>query len=146
MAVSSPTDAEAGHACLRGSAWCLVRRVGVVADAFAFPRQGHPLRHADLYRLGERAHLLNPGIDLNTHIEDIVQVIEHEDLSDVVLVGHSYGGMVATGVAARVANRIRRLIYVDALLPEPGECALDLLLGYRVRACWKPRSRRDSGG
>ncbi|MBU64853.1 MAG: alpha/beta hydrolase [Cupriavidus sp.] len=95
--------------------------------------------------LGERAHLLNPGIDLNTHIEDIVQVIEHEDLSDVVLVGHSYGGMVATGVAARVANRIRRLIYVDALLPEPGECALDLLPRVQSRGVLEAAQQKGFG-
>jgi len=96
--------------------------------------------------LGERAHLLNPGIDLNTHIEDIVQVIEHEDLSDVVLVGHSYGGMVATGVAARVANRIRRLITSMRCFRSPASVRSTSCHGYRVGACWKPRSRRDSGG
>lgn len=77
--------------------------------------------------LGDRAHLLQRGVDLALHIEDVVRVLECEDLTDVVLVGHSYGGMVVTGVADRVPERIRHLVYLDALLPEHGECAMDLL-------------------
>lgn len=77
--------------------------------------------------LGERSHLAHPGIDLDTHITDVCQVFEYEDLSDVVLVGHSYGGMVATGVLWRLAPRIRSVVYLDAMVPEPGQCVLDLL-------------------
>ncbi len=72
---------------------------------------------------GERSHLASTNIDLDTHIQDIVNVIVWEDLHDVVLVGHSYGGMVITGVADRVPDRIRRLVYVDAFVPNDGECA-----------------------
>jgi pimeloyl-ACP methyl ester carboxylesterase len=77
--------------------------------------------------LGERAHLANPSIDLETHIEDILGVLEYEDLADVILIGHSYGGMVATGVADRARHRIRRLVYLDAFVPVDGQNLVDLL-------------------
>jgi pimeloyl-ACP methyl ester carboxylesterase len=76
--------------------------------------------------LGERVHLASPSIGLDIHIDDIVNAIVWERLHDVVLVGHSYGGMVITGVADRIPDRIRRLIYLDAFLPVSGEAALDL--------------------
>lgn len=77
--------------------------------------------------LGERAHLANPLIDLETHIEDILNVIKYEDLGDVALLGHSYGGMVATAVADRARDRVAQLIYLDAFVPENLQCLLDLL-------------------
>lgn len=77
--------------------------------------------------LGERFHLARQDVGLSTHIEDIVNVLEFEDLEDVVLVGHSYGGMVISGVANRVPDRIRKLIYMDALVPEDGESVMDLV-------------------
>jgi len=70
---------------------------------------------------GERMHLNGPDVNLNTHIQDVVNMIEFEDLHDVVLVGHSYGGMVITGVADRIPERIKCVIYLDAALPEDGE-------------------------
>lgn len=70
---------------------------------------------------GERMHLNNPTVDLNTHIQDVINLIEFEDLHDVVLVGHSYGGMVVTGVADRIPQRIKCVIYLDAIVPENGE-------------------------
>lgn len=70
---------------------------------------------------GERRHLANDQIDVNTHIRDVVNVLEWEGLEDVILVGHSYGGMVVTGVADTVPARIRKVIYLDAALPEDGE-------------------------
>jgi pimeloyl-ACP methyl ester carboxylesterase len=72
---------------------------------------------------GERSHLVSTNIDLDTHIQDIVNVILWEDLHDVVLVGHSYGGMVITGVADRVPDRIKHVVYLDAFVPNNGECA-----------------------
>ena len=94
----------------------------------------HPLMQAAGHRLvtptytglGERAHLAHPGIDLDLHIEDMLNVITYEDLRDIVLVGHSYGGMVATGVADRARDRVKQLIYVDAFVPGDGQSLLDL--------------------
>ena len=81
----------------------------------------HKVFRATLTGLGERSHLSSTNIALDTHIQDVVNVILWENLHDVVLVGHSYGGMVITGVADQVPDRIRCLVYVDALLPENGE-------------------------
>jgi pimeloyl-ACP methyl ester carboxylesterase len=75
--------------------------------------------------LGDRASLLSPAVSLQTHIDDIVQVLEREALRDVVLVGHSYAGMVVTGVAARVPERLARLVYLDAVVPQSGQCLFD---------------------
>ena len=75
--------------------------------------------------LGERADLLSPAVGLQTHIDDIVQVLEREALREVVLVGHSYAGMVITGVAARVPKRLARLVYLDAVVPQSGQCLFD---------------------
>lgn len=77
--------------------------------------------------LGERVHLAGPEVGLSTHIEDIVNVLEFEDLREVVLVGHSYGGMVIAGVADRVPDRIGRMVYFDAIVPEDGESVMSLL-------------------
>lgn len=70
---------------------------------------------------GERVHLSSPDISLSTHINDVVNMILYEDLRDVILVGHSYGGMVITGVADRVPDRIKKMIYLDAFVPNDGE-------------------------
>jgi pimeloyl-ACP methyl ester carboxylesterase len=77
--------------------------------------------------LGERAHLADPSNDLGTHIQDVLGVLEYEDLRDVVLIGHSYGGMVATGVADRARDRIKHLVYLDAFVPRDGQSLFDLL-------------------
>jgi pimeloyl-ACP methyl ester carboxylesterase len=89
--------------------------------------RGHELFAPTLTGLGERAHLLTPQAGLGMHIADVVAAIEFEDLSDVILVGHSYGGMVVTGVANRLAGRIAKLAYLDAFVPKDGECVYDLL-------------------
>src|SRR6202051_1916693 len=94
----------------------------------------HPLMSAARHRLitptytglGEREHLASPSNDLETHIQDMLGVIKYEDLNDIVLIGHSYGGMVATGVADRARDRIVQLIYLDAFVPRDGQCLLDL--------------------
>jgi pimeloyl-ACP methyl ester carboxylesterase len=77
--------------------------------------------------LGERVHLASPAIELATHIQDILGVLMYEDLSGVILVGHSYAGMVITGVAEQVPDRLVHLVYVDAVVPQDGEAAVDLL-------------------
>ncbi|WP_363331179.1 alpha/beta hydrolase [Bradyrhizobium sp.] len=79
---------------------------------------GHRLVTPTCTGLGEREHLANPSIDLETHIQDILNVIRFEDLRDIVLIGHSYGGMVASGVADRARDRIAQLIYLDAFVPK----------------------------
>jgi pimeloyl-ACP methyl ester carboxylesterase len=81
---------------------------------------------------GEHSNLASTNLDLDTHIQDIVNVILWENLHDVVLVGHSYGGMVITGVADRVPDRIKHLIYVDAILPENGE-SVDTIMPSRIK-------------
>jgi pimeloyl-ACP methyl ester carboxylesterase len=88
--------------------------------------QGHEVFTPTLTGLGDRSHLLTPQIGLEHHIRDVAAVLEFEDLGDVVLVGHSYGGMVVTGVADRVGERIAELIYLDAFVPRDGESVFDL--------------------
>ena len=89
--------------------------------------RGHDLHIPTYTGLGERAHLANREIGLQTHIADVLGTLEFEDLHDVVLVGHSYGGMVATGVADRARARVRRLVYLDAFVPRDAQSLLDLL-------------------
>lgn len=86
--------------------------------------RGHRVVRVTLTGLGERVHLASPSIGLDTHITDVVNTILWENLHDVVLVGHSYGGMVVTGVADRIPDRIRRIVYIDAFLPDSGESVL----------------------
>jgi pimeloyl-ACP methyl ester carboxylesterase len=88
---------------------------------------GHEFFAPTYTGLGERAHLANPSNDLETHIADVLGVVTVEDLHDVVLVGHSYGGMVATGVADRARERIALLIYLDAFVPTDGQALSDLV-------------------
>ncbi|MEO0440907.1 MAG: alpha/beta fold hydrolase [Pseudomonadota bacterium] len=82
---------------------------------------GHAVFTPTLTGLGERAHLLSPQIGLQTHIDDILAVIRFNELENFILVGHSYGGMVITGVADRVGEKIRHIVYLDAAFPEDGE-------------------------
>ena len=96
-------------------------------------KAGHRLMTPTYTGLGERAHLANRSIDLETHIEDMLNVIKYEDLRDIVLIGHSYGGMVATGVTDRVRDRITQLIYIDAFVPEDGQSLLDINEAGRAR-------------
>ncbi len=92
----------------------------------ALRKLGFDVRRPTLTGLGERAHLIGENVGLTTHIQDVINVLRYEDLHDVVLVGHSYSGMVVTGVADREAHRIRRLVYLDAYVPENGESWRDL--------------------
>lgn len=83
--------------------------------------QGHNVYRPTLSGLGERVHLASAEVDLDTHIADVVNTILFENLHDVVLLGHSYGGMVVTGVADSIPERIKCLIYLDAFVPEDGQ-------------------------
>lgn len=88
---------------------------------------GHEVHIPSLTGLGERAHLAHGGITLTDHINDVLGLIDCEGLSDIILVGHSYGGMVVTGVSALRGNRIRSIIYLDAFLPQDGEALWDIV-------------------
>jgi len=90
---------------------------------------GHVVYRATLTGLGERMHLNGPHIDLQTHINDVVNLILFEDLHDVVLTGHSYGGMVITGVMDRIPDRIRHVVFLDAAVPDDGMSIWDLFGG-----------------
>lgn len=95
--------------------WCWRR----VADRLR--RDGHAVFTPTLTGLGERAHLLAPGIDLATHVADVVNLLKWEQLSEVVLCGHSYGGFVISGVAEEMPAQIRSIVFLDAFLPENGD-------------------------
>lgn len=88
---------------------------------------GHDVFTPSLTGLGERAHLASPEVDLETHVRDVVGTLEFEDLREVVLVGHSYGGPVITGVADRAPGRVAHLVYLDADMPCDGDAEMDLL-------------------
>lgn len=89
--------------------------------------RGHEVYTPTVTGVGERVHLASPSITLETHIQDIVNVLEFEDLRDVVLVGFSYGGMIVTPVADRLPGRIARIVYLDAFLPRDGESLADIM-------------------
>jgi pimeloyl-ACP methyl ester carboxylesterase len=89
--------------------------------------RGHRVFTPSLTGHGDKAHLLSPEVGLTTHVDDIVGLILGHDLRDVVLAGHSYAGMVISGVANRVPERISRLVYIDAMVPTHGENAIDVM-------------------
>lgn len=107
--------------------WCWPR----VADPLR--TMGHRVFTPTLTGLGERSHLLDPRVDLITHVRDVVGVIESEELEEVVLCGHSYGGMVITGAADAVRHRVDAMVYLDAFLPEPNHSLIDCLPPERQR-------------
>ena len=88
--------------------------------------KGHEVHAPSLTGLGEREHLLSPAVDLDLHITDIVKLLQFEDLRDVILVGHSYGGMVITGIADRATDRIGHLVFLDAATPKNGQSLVDV--------------------
>jgi pimeloyl-ACP methyl ester carboxylesterase len=94
---------------------------------------GHQFFAPSYTGLGERAHLASQSNDLETHIQDVLGVLVFEDLRNVVLIGHSYGGIVATGVADRARDRVAQLIYLDAFVPEDGQSLVDLTPSERER-------------
>ncbi len=100
--------------------WCYQRVARLLRE------HGHDVYTPTLTGLGERSHLLHPDIDLDTHITDVVNVLEFEGLRDVYVVGHSYGGMVITGVGDRAADQIAGLVYLDAANPTDGQSLIDV--------------------
>jgi pimeloyl-ACP methyl ester carboxylesterase len=87
---------------------------------------GHEVYTPSLTGIGERAHLTSPQVNLTMHIADVANTILYEDLTDIVLLGYSYGGMVVTGALEHVADRVAHLVYLDAFLPADGDSLNDL--------------------
>jgi pimeloyl-ACP methyl ester carboxylesterase len=100
--------------------WCYRDVAGILRSS------GHSVHTPTMTGVGERAHLISPDVDLDVHIRDIANVFLYEDLRDVILVGHSYGGMVITGTADRVADRVAALVYLDAANPVNGQSLVDV--------------------
>jgi pimeloyl-ACP methyl ester carboxylesterase len=104
---------------------------------------GNSVYTPTLTGLGERSHLASRDIELDTHIRDIIQVLEYEDLDEVVLVGHSYGGLVVGGVSDKVPERIKRLVYLDGYIPEDNKSAFDVIPG--LEGVYKDRALKEEG-
>src|SRR5215213_9126891 len=140
--LSNPTPAAAQEAtpAAESGRGTFVLVPGQWAGAFVWHKVAPLLREAghDVYAvtctgLGDRVHLASPAIDLDTHITDVVNTIEYADLHDVILVGHSSAGMVITGVAERVPERLRLVVYLDADVPANGQNFYDVLVDPEVR-------------
>jgi pimeloyl-ACP methyl ester carboxylesterase len=109
-----------------GWAWKKLRRL--------LEQDGHTFWAPTLTGVGERNHLASPAVDLSTHVDDVVELLEFEDLTGVTLLAHSYGGLVATAAAARASERIDRMIYLDAFVPCDGDSLASLVgLGDNAR-------------
>ena len=107
--------------------------------------KGHKVYRPTLTGQGERSHLLNPSINLDTHVMDILNVIKYEDLDNIILVGHSYGGMVISGVADKVPEKIKHIVYMDAFLPIDGENVLSLI-GTEEQEFYKKHAQENGDG
>ena len=114
------TDVVVTHGAW-SSGWAWKRMRGRLAD------RGITLWTPSYTGVGERTHLAVPSIDLDCHVTDVVTMLEYEDLRDVVIVAHSYGGMVGTGVLDRAGDRISGIVYLDAFVPVGGQSLFDLL-------------------
>ena len=108
--------------------WCYQRVARILREA------GHDVYTPTMTGVGERSHLLSPDIDLDMHVRDTVAALYYEDLRDVILVGHSYGGMVVTGAADRAADRVGRLVYLDAATPKNDQSLIDAAPGGMIEA------------
>ena len=101
--------------------WCWRKVTALLRNA------GHEVFAPTLTGLGERAHRQSPDVGLETHVQDVLGVLKYEDLRDIVLVGHSYGGMVIAGAAERADDRLAHLVFLDAFVPTDGTSLWDLL-------------------
>ena len=104
--------------------WCYGRVARILTST------GHEVHCPTLTGIGERSHLLGRPIDLDTHITDVVNVLVYEDLHDVILIGHSYAGLVITGVADRASDRVGQLVYLDAPVPANGQSLAEMVPDY----------------
>jgi pimeloyl-ACP methyl ester carboxylesterase len=117
--------------------WCWRR----VADLLE--RRGHKVSAPTLTGLGERSHLISGSINLDTHITDVVNVLTWEDLRDVVLVGHSYGGWPISGAIEQAFDRIASVVYLDAFVPEDGQKPLDLASEFARKGILEAMTKGD---
>jgi pimeloyl-ACP methyl ester carboxylesterase len=125
------------HGAYQGS-WVYTRLARILRAA------GHDVYSPTLTGLGERSHLAHPEINLDTHIQDIVNVLQYRDLQNVILCGHSYGGMVITGVAHVAGERIRTLCYLDAYAPTDGQSLFDIV-GTEIAQAFEEQGRAHAG-
>ena len=119
--------------------WCWKRVVPLLRGA------GHDVYTPTLTGLGERVHLMDRAINLDTHIADVAGVLRWEELKDVVLCGHSYGGMVISGAVEKAEDRIRSLVYLDAFVPHNGQALLDLVSPEQAEAM-RANARQNGDG
>ncbi len=119
--------------------WCYKRVAQYLRTA------GHEVHVPTLTGLGERSHLMNRSVNLETHIQDVVNLIRWEELKDIVLCGHSYGGIVITGVAAKVPDKICSLVYLDAFVPADGQRLFDFLPP-QAQAAMTDEARKNGDG
>ncbi len=126
------------HGAFHGG-WCWKRVAQTLRIA------GQEVFTPTLTGLGEREHLISPEIGLDTHIQDISELLEFEDLNDVILVGHSYGGMVITGVAEKYPERVAQLVYLDAFVAGDGQALIDFFPP-DMAANFKERTSLEGGG
>jgi pimeloyl-ACP methyl ester carboxylesterase len=126
QSVSSHGGNQATYVLIHGGShggWCWERVTPALRS------QGHLVYAPSLTGSGDRSHLVGSNVDLELHITDVVNLIKWEGLSNVILVGHSYGGMVITGIADRAPERIGQLVYLDAAHPKNGESLVDVTHG-----------------
>ncbi|SFO19089.1 Pimeloyl-ACP methyl ester carboxylesterase [Bradyrhizobium sp. Ghvi] len=124
----------AGHG---GWSWKRVRRL--------LAAKGHEVFTPTLTGVGERSHLLDRGITLHTHVDDVVNLFKWEDIRDAVLVGHSYAGWVITGATEHIGERLAGIVYIDAFLPEDGQRPYDVLPEPQQTAIAAAMDRGDLG-
>ena len=133
---SIPNTIVLVHGSCHGG-WCWKKLVPFLK------RDNNKIYTPTLTGLGERSHLLYQKINLTTHIKDVVQVFEFQDLDEVVLIGHSYGGMVIGGVADAIPHRIKSMIFLDAYIPQDGKSTFDLVPG--LKDIYEQRSIKEKG-
>jgi pimeloyl-ACP methyl ester carboxylesterase len=123
----------------RHGGWCWARTAPLLREA------GYEVHTPTLTGLGDRAHLLQPDVGLSTHIRDLVALFECEELENAVVVPHSYGGVVASGAMEHIHDRVRRLVFLDAIVPQTGESVFDLI-GPELAATIQQTADRDGDG
>ncbi len=122
----------------------LVRRLVLEKVTPLLRASGHEVFTPTLTGLGDRSHLAQPSTGLETHVQDVVNVLSYEALEGVILVGHSNGGTLITAVAGRAPDRLAHVVYLDAFVPEEGQATIDLITYPRQQ--WEDRVRTEGDG